>query len=129
MMRNLLKIFLVVGLSIVFFMPVNAMAESKMNIKFSTWHPPVGREVKTVFTPMLEKLKAESNDRIGYTMYAGGALGKGPEHYDIVKKGLSDMGYFTATWTPGRFPLSDVLSLASAVDGKDVAQAVRKMRE
>ena len=49
---------------------------------------------------------------------AGAALGKGPEHFDIVAKGLSDMGYFTATWTPGRFPLTDVLSLAVWVDGK-----------
>jgi len=32
-------------------------------------------------------------------MFAGGALGKGPEHFDIVAKGLSDMGYFTP---PGR---------------------------
>ena len=48
-------------------------------------------------------------------------LGKGPEHYDIVAGGLSDMGCFTATWTPGRFPLTDVLSLATWVDGKDVA--------
>ena len=31
------------------------------------------------------------------------------------------MGYFTATWTPGRFPLTDVLSLATWVDGKDIA--------
>jgi TRAP-type C4-dicarboxylate transport system substrate-binding protein len=53
-------------------------------------------------------------------MFAGGALGKGPEHFDIVAKGLSDMGYFTATWTPGRFPLSDVLSLANWVEGKDI---------
>jgi len=98
-------------------------AESKSNLqlKFSTWHPPVSREVKTVWIPMLEALKKKSNGRISYTMYAGAALGKGPEHYDIVKNGLSDMGYFTATWTPGRFPLTDVLSLAAWVDGKDVA--------
>jgi TRAP-type transport system periplasmic protein len=51
-------------------------------------------------------------------------LGKGPEHYDIVKKGLSDMGYFTATWTPGRFPLTDVLSMAAWVDGKELATAI-----
>jgi TRAP-type C4-dicarboxylate transport system substrate-binding protein len=70
---------------------------------------------------MLEELKKKSNGRITSTMYAGGALGKGPEHFDIVSKGLSDIGYFTATWTPGRFPLSDVLSLAAWVDGKDIA--------
>lgn len=91
------------------------------NLKFSTWHPPVSREVKTVWIPMLEELKKRSQGKITYTMYAGGALGKGPEHYDIVLKGLSDIGYFTATWTPGRFPLTDVLSLAVWVDGKDIA--------
>ena len=92
-----------------------------IHLKFSTWHPPVSREVKTVWIPMLEELKKRSNGRITYTLYAGAALGKGPEHYDIVKNGLSDMGYFTATWTPGRFPLTDVLSMASWVDGKDLA--------
>jgi TRAP-type C4-dicarboxylate transport system substrate-binding protein len=97
-----------------------AKSQEKMHIKFSTWHPPVSREVKTVFVPMLEALKERSGGRITYTMYAGGSLGKGPEHYDIVAEGLADMGYFTATWTPGRFPLSDVLSLAAWVDGKDI---------
>jgi TRAP-type C4-dicarboxylate transport system substrate-binding protein len=94
------------------------------HIRFSTWHVPVGYEVKTVWEPMLEELKKKTGGRITSTMYAGGALGKGPEHYDIVSKGLSDMGYFTATWTPGRFPLTDVLSLAAWVDGKDIATEI-----
>jgi TRAP-type C4-dicarboxylate transport system substrate-binding protein len=94
------------------------------NLRFSTWHVPVGYEVKTVWEPMLEDLKKKSKERITSTMYAGGALGKGPEHFDIVAKGLSDMGYFTATWTPGRFPLTDVLSLAAWVDGKDIATEI-----
>ena len=98
-----------------------AEEKGKIHIKFSTWHPPASREVKTVWIPMLEELKKRSNGRITYTMYAGGALGKGPEHFDIVRKGMSDMGYFTATWTPGRFPLTDVLSMAAWVDGKDLA--------
>ncbi len=106
-----------------FLAPAGVMAGSdeKMNLKFSTWHPPASREVKTVWQPMLEELKKRSDGRITYTLYAGGALGKGPEHFDIVANGLSDMGYFTATWTPGKFPLTDVLSFAAWVDGKDVA--------
>jgi len=99
-------------------------AHAQTNLRFSTWHVPVGYEVKTVWVPMLEELKKRSKDRLGYTMFAGGALGKGPEHYDIVAKGLSDLGYFTATWTPGRFPLTDVLSLAAWVDGKDIATEI-----
>ena len=103
-------------------------ADSTMNIKFSTWHPPASREVKTVWIPMLEELKKRSNGRITYTLFAGGALGSGPEHFDIVKNGLSDMGYFTATWTPGRFPLSDVLSLATWSEGKDVSTTMGNKR-
>ena len=100
------------------------LAHAQTNLRFSTWHVPVGYEVKTVWEPMLEELKKKSKGKITSTMYAGGALGKGPEHFDIVSKGLSDMGYFTATWTPGRFPLTDVLSLAAWVDGKDVATEI-----
>ena len=120
--RSLLGLALVAVLAAVFMATPAAMAEEgKINIKFSTWHPPVSREVKTVWQPMLDELVKRSNGRITYTLYAGGALGKGPEHFDIVKNGLSDMGYFTATWTPGRFPVSDVLSLATKTEGKDVS--------
>lgn len=102
--------------------PSNILAQdnskSEIHIRFSTWHPPMSKEVLTVWKPMLEELKMRSGGRITYTLYAGGALGKGPEHYDIVKNGLSDMGYFTATWSPGRFPKTDVLSLATTVNSK-----------
>lgn len=97
------------------------IVHAQTHLRFSTWHVPSGRDVQTVWIPMLEELKKRSKERIHYTMFAGAALGKGPEHYDIVAKGLSDLGYFTATWTPGRFPLTDVLSLAAWVDGKDIA--------
>ncbi|MCK5683234.1 TRAP transporter substrate-binding protein [bacterium] len=93
-----------------FFVPQSFAGEGKVNIRFSTWHPPAGADVKKLWIPMLEEMKKRSNGRITYTMYAGGALGKGPAHYDIVKTGLSDMGYATLSWTPGRFPLTDVLS-------------------
>jgi len=85
-------------------------AGKSIHIRFSTWHVPAGADVKNLWIPMLEEMKRRSGGRITYTMYAGGALGKGPDHYDIIRTGLSDMGYATLTWTPGRFPLSDVLS-------------------
>ncbi len=119
--RNFLKGSLIGGMALGMGGIYELSFAQTANIRFSTWHVPVGYEVKTVWIPMLEELKKRSKDRIGFTMYAGAALGKGPEHYDIVAKGLSDMGYFTATWTPGRFPLTDVLSLAAWVDGKDIA--------
>ncbi|WP_300460192.1 TRAP transporter substrate-binding protein [Desulfobacula sp.] len=101
-----------------FFAPQSFAEGEKINIRFSTWHPPAGADVKKLWIPMLEEMKKRSNGRITYNMYAGGALGKGPEHYDIVKTGLSDMGYATLSWTPGRFPLTDVLSSPIACPAK-----------
>lgn len=88
----------------------NSHAADTVHIRFSTWHPPTGADVQKLWTPMLEEMKKRSRGRITYSMFSGGALGKGPDHYDIVRDGLADMGYATLTWTPGRFPLSDVLS-------------------
>ena len=93
-----------------FYIPEATAADEKINIRFSTWHVPNGADVQKLWIPMLEEMKKRSNGRITYTMYAGGALGKGADHYDIIGTGLSDMGYATLSWTPGRFPLSDVLS-------------------
>jgi TRAP-type C4-dicarboxylate transport system substrate-binding protein len=95
--------------------------EGEVEIKFSTWHVPASAECADVWAPMLSQLETRSNGRIKTTPYFGGALGAGEEHYDIVADGLSDMGYFTASWTPGLFPLSDVLSMPVFVGGKDVA--------
>ncbi|OQY57823.1 MAG: ABC transporter substrate-binding protein [Desulfobacteraceae bacterium 4572_88] len=98
------------ALGIILLMPHPTQAASSVHIRFSTWHVPAGADVQKLWVPMLEEMKKRSNGRITYSMFAGGALGRGPDHYDIVKTGLSDMGYATLTWTPGRFPLTDVLS-------------------
>jgi len=76
-----------------------------------------------------------SGGRITYALFDGEVLGSGPEHYEIVANGRSDMGYATLTWTPGRFPLSDVLSLPASIECKetstDIGNAVydRALRE
>ena len=101
--------------------PETVSPGESINIRFSTWHVPASLECTTVWDPMLDELEKRSNGRIKITKYYGGALGAGPDHYDIVAEGLSDIGYFTATWTPGRFPLTDVLSMPVFVGGKDVA--------
>ena len=77
--RNFLKGALIGGAAVGMgmFDPDMLLAQNT-NIKFSTWHPPVGKEVKTVWTPMLEELKKRSAGKVSYTMYAGAALGKGP---------------------------------------------------
>ena len=127
-MKNVILISLV-ALALALFMPfcsaeLNISSEEPMNINFSTWHRHDSIEVQTVWIPMLEVLKEKSNGQITYILFNGEALGSGPEHYDIVANGSSDMGYATLTWTPGRFPLTDVLSLPASVKCKEVASSI-----
>ncbi|MEH0022468.1 MAG: TRAP transporter substrate-binding protein [Desulfobacter sp.] len=113
-----------------FFIPQSMAGGKTVTIRFSTWHVPTGADVQKLWIPMLEEMKKRSNGRITYKMYAGGALGKGPDHYDIVKTGLSDMGYATLSWTPGRFPLTDVLSSPIEAPAKwKAAEAGKAMYE
>ncbi|MCR3884567.1 TRAP transporter substrate-binding protein [Methanotrichaceae archaeon M04Ac] len=92
-----------------------------LQINFSTWHLHDSPEVQTVWIPVLQALEEKSGGRISWTLFDGGALGSGPEHYDLVADGRSDMGYATLTWTPGRFPISDVLSLPASIEDKETA--------
>jgi len=69
-------------------------AHAQANLRFSTWHVPVGYEVKTVWVPMLEELKKRSKDRLGYTMFAEEPWAKAPN---------------TTTSWPRDFPTSDTL--------------------
>ncbi|MCP4683308.1 MAG: TRAP transporter substrate-binding protein [Desulfobacterales bacterium] len=127
--------FYLIVMAVVFFgsllfVPQSFAEGKKINIRFSTWHTPAGADVKKLWIPMLEEMKKRSNGRISYTMYAGAALGKGPDHYDIVKTGLSDMGYATLSWTPGRFPLTDVLSSPiTSLSKEKAAEAGRAMHD
>lgn len=99
----------------------SAAEETMVTVRFSTWHPPGGRDVETVWKPMLAEIEERSNGRIEALDYFGGTLGAADEHFDIVADGMSDFGLFTATFTPGRFPLTDVLSMPVQVLGKDIA--------
>lgn len=95
--------------------------ESTAVVRFSTWHPTGGRDVETVWKPMLAEIEERSNGRIETLDFFGGTLGAADEHFDIVADGMSDFGLFTATFTPGKFPLTDVLSMPVQVLGKDIA--------
>lgn len=92
-----------------------------IDLRFSTWQLESSKENLKVWVPMLQEIEARSDGRLRVEGYYGNSLGTGWEHYDIVMTGISDMGYFTATWTPDRFPLTDVLTMPVHVGGKDVA--------
>jgi len=55
--------------------------------------------------------------------FPGAQMGPTPQHYDLARTGQADVAWFLHGGTPGRFPLTDVLSLAAWVDGVVVVEA------
>jgi TRAP-type transport system periplasmic protein len=66
--------------------------------------------------PVLDEIEKNSNGRIVFTRVLGSIMGNSAENYDFVKTGKADLTLFPTTYAPGRFPLSDVLSLPFAFE-------------
>ena len=58
--RGFLKSSVIGGLALGTGLGHSHLAHAQTSLRFSTWHVPVGYEVKTVWEPMLEELKKKS---------------------------------------------------------------------
>jgi TRAP-type C4-dicarboxylate transport system substrate-binding protein len=76
-----------------------------IELKFSSWVSTVHGHHTGVMVPWAKMVEDKSGGRLKITIYPGSVLGKAPDHYDLVKDGVADMGFTTPGYTPGRFPL------------------------
>ncbi|MEJ2045341.1 MAG: TRAP transporter substrate-binding protein [Reinekea sp.] len=93
---------------------ISAMAADKPEYTFKLHHlsPPSSTMQSKVLEPWADKIFKESNGRIKIDIYPSMQLGgKPPELYDQVRKGIVDMSWTIAGYTPGRFPNGEVFEL------------------
>jgi TRAP-type C4-dicarboxylate transport system substrate-binding protein len=57
------------------------------------------------------ELEKGSNGRIVVKRFPGAQMGPTPQHYDFARTGQADVAWFLHGGTPGRFPLTEVISL------------------
>ncbi len=87
-----------------------AQAET-IELKFATGFSPKHTMQVKVFEPWAKKISELTKGKVKVTFFPGGALGKAPDTYNIVEKGIADVGYYLHDYTPGRFPLTTVFEL------------------
>ncbi len=58
-----------------------------------------------------KEIEKRSNGRVKITYFPGGALLKGPDMYDGILKGITDIGMSCFAYTRGRFPAMEALDL------------------
>ncbi len=78
--------------------------DKKINLKFSYWVPP-SHLLTPGYKEWSEALTKASNGTITVTLFPSSQLGSGQDHYDMVKRGIADVGLINPGYTPGRFPV------------------------
>jgi TRAP-type C4-dicarboxylate transport system substrate-binding protein len=67
-----------------------------------------------------EKLEKASNGRLVFKHFPGAQMGPAPAHYDLARNGQADVSWFLHGGTPGRFPLTELISLPYMVGSAEI---------
>src|SRR5437879_13883192 len=89
---------------------VAAQAQDKYEVKVATFVGP-----QHFMNKWLEqwggKLEKASNGRLAFKFFHGAQMAPAPAHYDLARSGQADVSCFLHGGTPGRFPLTELISL------------------
>ena len=67
-----------------------------------------------------EQLEKGSGGRIVVKRFPGAQMGPTPGHYDFARTGQADAAWFLHGGTPGRFPLTEIISLPFMVGSAEI---------
>lgn len=110
--RGWLKTCMVIGLAALAILLVQGTPASAkvVDLVIASWEPPDG----TGMAPLrdwLKELSEKSGGKVTGKIAYGSVLGKPPQHYDLAVGGVADMSYVGLPYTPGRFPMAEVVQL------------------
>jgi TRAP-type C4-dicarboxylate transport system substrate-binding protein len=66
------------------------------------------------------ELEKGSNGRIVVKRFPAAQMGPTPQHYDFARTGQADVAWFLHGGTPGRFPLTEIISLPFMVGSSEI---------
>ncbi len=123
-----------VGLFLVTFLiglrAVCAAPEKPIELRFTAFITPTNAIFQNVFAPFAKDLEQMTNGRVEVKFFLSETLGKAKDQYDLVVKGIADMGAHALGFTPGRFPLSSVMELPFNIPSSTIgSRAVHELYE
>lgn len=71
-----------------------------------------------------EKLEKASGGRLLFKHFPGSQMGPAPNHYDFARTGQAEVAWFLHGGTPGRFPLTDLVTLPYLVGSAEIGTKV-----
>jgi TRAP-type C4-dicarboxylate transport system substrate-binding protein len=94
------------------FLTASGRAEAKpIELKLASFHPATGVSVHDVLEPWSKMVEKKTGGKVKFTIYPGKALLQPQEAFDGAVSGIADVSHGAAPHTPGRFPLTESISL------------------
>ena len=84
--------------------------EKVITIKVANWFP-ITTKQSILLDEWCKELEKKTAGKVKVNYYPGGTLVPAAQSYDAVTKGISDVGSHVLGYTPGRFPLTEVIDL------------------
>jgi len=108
--RSVVGIVAVLAMSLML-SQTNLFAESKViNLKFASYLPGP-QHCNRTSEQFIADLEQRTNGRVKVKFFPGGSLANGPGMIKAIETGITDIGLSHVSYTPGRFPVTEVAEL------------------
>lgn len=97
-------------------------ARAEDHLKWAVFTPDSEVTFRTVMKPYAETVQRETNSAVVFDLFPNGALGRNPgQQPQMLLDGVADVAWVIPSYSPGRFPDTEVLELPGMF--KDLREA------
>ncbi len=86
--------------------------------KFSHWMPPT-HPLQKIYTDWAKNIELKTNGTLKLSIFPAQLLGKAPDHYDMVTKGIADAAYISAGYQAGRMLITNAGQMPFIIGNAD----------
>lgn len=86
-------------------LPATDANAAEVELRLSHWVPATHPLQPTGLEPWAKSIAEASGDRIHITIFPAQQLGAAPDHYDMTRDGITDIGFINPGYQAGRFPV------------------------
>jgi TRAP-type C4-dicarboxylate transport system substrate-binding protein len=110
-MRNR-SLFGIIAVCLLLLLPQGNLfaASSVIHLKFATYLPEPHGTTKAC-EQFIADLEARTNGQVKVTFFPGGSLANAPTMIKAIETGITDIGLSHISYTPGRFPVTEICEL------------------
>src|SRR5271155_636280 len=88
------------------------LARAEEHLKWAVFTPDSEVTFRTVMKPFAETVQRETDNAVVFDLFPNGALGRNPgQQPQLVLDGVADVAWVVPSYSPGRFPDTEVLEL------------------